>query len=114
MKKSYILVFVFALGLSMVACSGGASDKNESAAAETSSSVQPVNSENVNELAFEKLMKNLTKRGISLSETQKTELMKLVESSGVNPDNFKEKRQEIVNKIKSEILTEDQKSSLSK
>lgn len=113
MKKSYILAFAFALGLSMVACSGGASDKNESTAAETVSA-QSANSENTTELAFEKLMKNLTKRGISLSETQKAELMKLVESSGVNPGNMKEKRQEIVNKIKSEILTEDQKSSLSK
>ncbi|MEQ8705801.1 MAG: hypothetical protein RIC19_17875 [Phaeodactylibacter sp.] len=122
MKKCLILACTFALGFFILSCSGDtAASGTESAASDAATKMTEAVKEkgaamqkSIDELAFDKFQKNLKKRGIELTEAQITSLKAAIADAGLTKDNFKQKRTELVEKIKSDILTEDQKPLMSK
>ena len=118
MKRSFILFFMIALSTAIVSCSGNeAVNQNESAAVEEAPAKpaqekKALEENAIDEIVLTKLKKAIEKRGITLSDNQLTELTALIKSSGITKNNLKEKKPELLDKIKSEILTEEQQAKV--
>ena len=120
MKKLLVLVFALMVSAFLVSCSGGSSATDatgESPAAESTTAPAEAEAASptgqaIEDMVYTKIKKGLDDRGITLSADQEAALKQLVSESGVTKENFKAKRKEVISKLRSDILTEDQRTKI--
>lgn len=122
MKKSFVLFFGIALAFFTASCSGdsAAADTTEdTTAAESTSAPAQAKTKNLEGASLEEMMYNRLKKGmdnreIALSSDQEAALKQLIGEAGLTRDNVREKRKEILDEFKANILTEEQKAKVGK
>jgi hypothetical protein len=123
MKKSFVLFFGIALAFFTASCSGdsaAAADTTEdTTAAESTSAPAQAKTKNLEGASLEEMMYNRLKKGmdnrkIALSPDQEAALKQLIGEAGLTRDNVREKRKEILDEFKANILTEEQKAKVGK
>lgn len=123
MKKSFVLFFGIVLAFFMASCSGDstAADATEdtTTAAESTSAPAQAKTQNLEGASLEEMMYNRLKKGmdnreIALSSDQEAALKQLISEVGLTRDNVREKRKEILDELKANILTEEQRAKVGK
>jgi hypothetical protein len=120
MKKPLVLVFALMVSAFLVSCSEGSSAtdaKGESPASESTTApaeaeATSATGQEIIDMAYTKIKKGLDDRSITLSADQEAALKQLINESGVTKENFKAKRKEVISKLRSDILTEDQRTKI--